>query len=57
MYENDINFLKKRLYEYLEKEKYERAEVLKNWIIDLGGDPKIYDSQVSINSKIEKNGR
>jgi hypothetical protein len=35
----DISFLKMKLLQYVIEEKYEKAEVIKKWIIELGGDP------------------
>jgi protein-arginine kinase activator protein McsA len=37
----DIRFLKKRLIFLIEIEEYEIAAKIKEWIIELGGDPDI----------------
>ena len=39
MGETDIEYLKVKMYIYVIKEEYEKAEQMKQWIIDLGGDP------------------
>lgn len=41
--DEDIRILKIKLKLYLLEENYEKAEVMKNWIIDLGGDPEVED--------------
>jgi len=41
--DGDIRILKIKLKLYLLEENYEKAEVMKNWIIDLGGDPEVED--------------
>ncbi len=41
--DKDIRILKLKLKLYLLQEDYEKAEVMKNWIIDLGGDPEVED--------------
>lgn len=38
---SDIIFLKRRLVFLIKTEKYELANRIKNWIIELGGDPTI----------------
>jgi hypothetical protein len=42
----DIIYLKLRLQLYLLNEQYEKAEVIKKWITDLGGDPSLDDEQL-----------
>jgi hypothetical protein len=39
MGKNDIEYLKVKMYIYVIKEEYEKAEQMKKWIIELGGDP------------------
>jgi protein-arginine kinase activator protein McsA len=39
--EADIEDLKTKLTLYLHEEEYEKAEVMRKWIIDLEGDPSI----------------
>jgi hypothetical protein len=39
--EADIEYLKLKLKLYLLEENYEKAEVIKKWIIELGGNPEI----------------
>lgn len=41
--DGDIRYLKLKLVLYLYEERYERAEVMKQWIIELGGNPEIED--------------
>ena len=38
---NDIHFLKLKLKLYLIEEQYEKAETMKKWIVELGGDPAV----------------
>jgi hypothetical protein len=37
----DITYLRLKLMVYLYEEEYEKAEVMKKWIIELGGNPEI----------------
>jgi len=37
----DITYLRLKLMIYLYEEEYEKAEVIKKWIIELGGNPEI----------------
>ena len=37
----DIAYLRLKLMIYLHEEEYEKAEVMKKWIIELGGNPEI----------------
>lgn len=39
----DIRYLKLKLMLYLCEENYERAEVMRKWIVELGGNPEIED--------------
>ena len=50
----DIEYLKVRMRLYILEEEYEKAAELKNWIIDLGGDPELDDIETvleKINNK------
>jgi hypothetical protein len=46
----DIEYLKLKMFSYVENEQYEKAEVMKKWILDLGGDPK----ETNLKTKVEK---
>lgn len=46
--EADIEYLKTKLTLYLHEEEYEKAEVMRKWIIDLEGDPTIEDVETII---------
>lgn len=37
----DITYLRLKLMIYLYEEEYEKAEVMKKWIVELGGNPEI----------------
>lgn len=37
----DITYLRLKLMIYLYEEEYEKAEVMKRWIVELGGNPEI----------------
>lgn len=39
----DINYLRLKLKLYIHEEQYEKAEVMRRWIVELGGDPEIKD--------------
>lgn len=41
--EADIRLLKLKLKIYLIEEEYEKAEVMRKWIVELEGDPTIED--------------
>tara|TARA_R100000084_G_C4528770_1_gene90204 strand:- start:114 stop:296 length:183 start_codon:yes stop_codon:yes gene_type:complete len=54
--DKDIRILKLKLKLYLLQEDYEKAEVMKNWIIDLGGDPEVEDIETILEENpINKN--
>lgn len=55
--EADIEYLKIRLKLYLNEEDYEKAEVIKQWIIDLGGNPEIENVDELLVEKNKKNGK
>lgn len=55
--EADIEWLKIKLKLYLHEEKYERAEVIKQWIIELGGNPEIKNIDELLVGKNKKNGK
>jgi hypothetical protein len=46
----DIEYLKLKLQYYVLNEQYEKAETIKKWIIDLGGNPTIENEDKSIKS-------
>lgn len=46
--EADIEYLKTKLTLYLHEEEYEKAEVMRKWIVDLEGDPTIEDVETII---------
>lgn len=53
----DIEWLKIKLKIYLHEEKYEKAEVIKQWIIELGGNPEIKNIDELLVEKNKKNGK
>jgi hypothetical protein len=53
----DIEYLKLKLKLYLLEEDYEKAEVIKKWIIDLGGNPEIENVDEILVEKNKKNGK
>lgn len=55
--EADIEYLKLKLKLYLLEEDYEKAEVIKKWIIDLGGNPEIENVDEILVEKNRKNGK
>lgn len=55
--EADIEYLKLKLKLYLLGEDYEKAEVIKKWIIELGGNPEIENVDVLIEERIKKHGK
>ena len=55
--EADIEYLKIKLKLYLLEENYEKAEVIKKWIIDLGGNPEIENVDEILVEKNKKNGK
>ena len=55
--EADIEYLKLKLKLYLLEENYEKAEVIKKWIIDLGGNPQIENVDEILLEKNKKNGK
>ena len=55
--EADIEYLKLKLKLYLLEEDYEKAEVIKKWIIDLGGNPEIENVDEILVEKNKKNGK
>lgn len=55
--EADIEYLKIRLKLYLNEEDYEKAEVIKQWIIELGGNPEIENVEKLLVEKNKKNGK
>jgi hypothetical protein len=55
--EADIEYLKLKLKLYLLEENYEKAEVIKKWIIDLGGNPEIENVDEILVEKNKKNGK
>lgn len=42
----DIEYLKLKMEYYVLKEEYEKAEKLKKWIVELGGDPELKKKNV-----------
>ena len=55
--EADIEYLKLKLKLYLLEENYEKAEVIKKWIIELGGNPEIKNLNEILVGKNKKNGK
>lgn len=55
--EADIEYLKLKLKLYLLEENYEKAEVIKKWIIELGGNPEIENLDEILVEKNKKNGK
>ena len=55
--EEDIEYLKLKLKLYLLEENYEKAEVIKKWIIELGGNPEIKNLNEILVGKNKKNGK
>lgn len=55
--EADIEYLKLKLKLYLLEENYEKAEVIKKWIIELGGNPEIENVDEILVGKNKKNGK
>jgi protein-arginine kinase activator protein McsA len=52
--DRDIKFLKIKLKLYLYEEKYEKAATMKDWIIELGGDPEVEGIEELLNNKEKK---
>lgn len=50
MGKGDIEYLKIRLRYHILHEEYEKAEKIKKWIIELGGDPTI----IKVNESVKK---
>ncbi len=57
MSDRDIEFLKLKIKLYIVNEEYEKAAELKQWIIEMGGDPEIENVDVLIEERIKKNGK
>ncbi len=55
--EADIEYLKLKLKLYLLEENYEKAEVIKKWIIELGGNPEIENLDEILVGKNKNNGK
>ena len=55
--QGDINFLKIKLKLYLLEENYEKAEIIKQWIIELGGNPEIENLEEILVAKNKKHGK
>ena len=55
--EADIEYLKLKLKLYLIEENYEKAEVIKKWIIELGGNQEIKNLNEILVGKNKKNGK
>ena len=55
--EADIEYLKLKLKLYLLEENYEKDEVIKKWIIELGGNPEIKNLNEILVGKNKKNGK
>ena len=55
--EADIEYLKLKLKLYLLEENYEKAEVIKQWIIELGGNPEIENVEEILVEKNKKHGK
>jgi protein-arginine kinase activator protein McsA len=57
MSDRDIEFLKLKIKLYIVNEEYEKAAELKQWIIEMGGDPEIENVDVLIEERIKKHGK
>lgn len=55
--QGDINYLKIKLKLYLLEENYEKAEIIKQWIIELGGNPEIENLEEILVAKNKKHGK
>jgi hypothetical protein len=56
MSDRDIEFLKLKIKLYIVNEEYEKAAELKQWIIEMGGNPEIENVEMLIEDRIRKNG-
>ena len=51
-----IEFLKLKIKLYIFNEEYEKAAELKQWIIEMGGDPEIENVEMLIEDRNRRNG-
>ena len=56
MSDRDIEFLKLKIKLYIVNEEYEKAAELKQWIIEMGGDPEIENVEMLIEDINRRNG-
>ena len=56
MSDRDIEFLKLKIKLYIVNEEYEKAAELKQWIIEMGGDPEIENVEMLIEDRNRRNG-
>jgi protein-arginine kinase activator protein McsA len=55
--EADIKYLKLKMQLYIVSEEYEKAAELKQWIIELGGNPEIENIKEILKNKERKHGK
>lgn len=55
--EADIKYLKLKMQLYIVSEEYEKAAELKQWIIELGGNPEIENIKDILKDKERKHGK
>ena len=56
MSDRDIEFLKLKIKLYIVNEEYEKAAELKQWIIEMGGNPEIENVEMLIEDRNKRNG-
>ena len=56
MSDKDIEFLKLKIKLYIVNEEYEKAAELKQWIIEMGGNPEIENVEMLIEDRNRRNG-
>jgi hypothetical protein len=56
MSDRDIEFLKLKIKLYIVNEEYEKAAELKQWIIEMGGNPEIENVEMLIEDRNRRNG-
>jgi hypothetical protein len=54
MGQQDIKYLKLKMQQYILNEEYESAERLKQWIIELGGNPELEPQKEPKKSKNDR---
>ena len=56
MSDRDIEFLKLKIKLYIVNEEYEKAAELKQWIIEMGGNPEIENVEMLFEDRNRRNG-